>query len=793
MRKLSILFITLILLSAIPVVRAQNANSGTDSVSETIILAERKLKQDDFQGAIDIVKEHLSYRSLTSEQKERLNAYLTRIQKSRDDAYVFRVDKNTLSVPFDSAQDSVEFMVGRLLKVESATSSASWCKVGKVAENKIYLSISANGTKKPREAKITVYGQDVKKKRGTKKLTVIVTQDLRPDTFKHLYVQTEPKWASIQVGTSPETFSAEWLGRVPSGACRIRVKKNQYQSVDTLVTVPDDFNADTLIVPIKLVPAFAKLQIQVEPEEGFSFFEGKPTLTVGGKVVNLDDKSRSYDTAEDVRFGYLYSDNTIPVAVREKAYLEASAQHFDSKSWEGWVKVGEVVPVSLVLKARTGALTLTDEGNASDALVRLGSIELGPVSGVQNKLVLEGTYPLILEKDGYMAREDYVISVQKDRQSFQPVKMDRYRDVQFFSNPSGAAVTVDGDTLGVTPSLAIPLIEREYGSPFDVRIRLQGYKEERLCMYIDSMKNGDSVSVSLEKTYPFFLAADQDGLLVKLSRKRKGKTLIDVEDHVRVNSQIEIPLQEEPYYLELIRPGLKEGNAYRGWLSFNNPEKNSHKYYSFHETYAQAIAGELFLVGSGPYLLGRKEYRHWGNVYLGRLGLSTWGLSTSLLRGSFFLGTDKEQICNVNDISFETAHFLPAISCAFINADFRMGVAVWEFIDANALLSYAWYPDLFRTIAGFSHVTGHDIFVGAEVSSRIPYFNVTLKAGLQLYRGLKANLYSKEIGGSSTRVENQYVMVPLDGVVPENQFVLSLCFALGGKNVKGNNILRLWP
>ncbi len=81
-------------------------------------------------------------------------------------------------------------------------------------------------------------------------------------------------------------------------------------------------------------------------------------------------------------------------------------------------------------------------------------------------------------------------------------------------------------------------------------------------------------------------------------------------------------------------------------------------------------------------------------------------------------------------------------------------------------------------------MSGHDLFVGAEVSTRIPIANVNIKAGMQMYPGLTAN-----IPNSKETANKDYYSQALD--VPAS-FVVSVGFSLGSKDAKGNNILRVF-
>ena len=112
------------------------------------------------------------------------------------------------------------------------------------------------------------------------------------------------------------------------------------------------------------------------------------------------------------------------------------------------------------------------------------------------------------------------------------------------------------------------------------------------------------------------------------------------------------------------------------------------------------------------------------------------------------------------------------------------------------LATYAWYPSLqflhsLDPKLSLTHMSGHDVFLGAELNSRIPVFNVHIKAGMQAFFG-EANI--RRPGTlPRERVEYRYVTVPYTvQAINDIKFVVSLGFTLGGGESKGQNILRVF-
>ena len=139
-------------------------------------------------------------------------------------------------------------------------------------------------------------------------------------------------------------------------------------------------------------------------------------------------------------------------------------------------------------------------------------------------------------------------------------------------------------------------------------------------------------------------------------------------------------------------------------------------------------------------------------------------------------------------IDIESPLVLPALSCLLINEEFRMGVSATDYADVALLGSYTWYPDVLKSVLEFSHMTGHEFFIGGEISSRISSVNFNVKAGMQMYANAKANIFARPVGSSG--VKGKYYVENMN--IP-NSFVISLGFTLGSsESSKGNNILRLY-
>ena len=694
--------------------------------------------------------------------------------------------RDVLEVPFGSGVDSIGFVAAKPQLVK-AVSSASWCKVDKVENGKVYIRMDMNPDKKlSRQAILTVSMGKIK----TRKVTVI--QDARPETVKQVSIRTVPGRARLFVdGSMPITGS--WEGKLDSGPHKIHVEKSGYFSKDTVVNVVDDMRLDQdLEVVLKLAPTFGMIKAEVLPQEGFSFNDLRPyELIVNGRTVENDNYS--YDDDREIMNYRVYDDGTIPVPVG-LVTVAATANSFEQGRQDVQVHAGEIIPVTLVLQARFGRLSLIDAGQARNAVAFIDGKPAGAVQDITNYPVGVGEHTITLEKEGFLAAESaYVVNIHENEDVVQNVAMTRYVPYIFDSTPADARVSVDGEFIGNTPTKPYLLRETEPGKAYVVEVVKEGYLSARETVAPD-FKNYSvqTKTFIMPQTSPLKVTTDAADLQIIVKNSRHGDSTF--VEGVIVPAEIALPLRKKPYYVELHRFGQRYP-AYRGRLKFDNASKTRHHIQSWSPSEFVPLAASMNFVGSpnpisvAPADLTASNYNLLGTVNLLRFRIFH-GLSTSVIKGMAFLPAAQTPFAKsatstmTGDVTISNEAFLPAVTCLFLNADFRIGGAVLDYMDVDFLATYAWYPTFLKKLLGFSHVSGHDVFIGAEVSSRIPYFNVSLRAGMQMYPKLTANLYNS--ANNASDVEAKYIEAPLN--LP-NMFVIGVEIAIGGK---GNSIWRVF-
>lgn len=694
------------------------------------------------------------------------------------------VAKSTVEVPFGSAVDSISFVAAKPQLVK-ATSSASWCKIDKVENGKVYFSTEMNPDKKAsRQANITISMARIK----TRKVSVI--QAARPETVKQVSIRTVPDRARLMVdGSLPITGS--WEGKLDSGPHKIHVEKSGYFAKDTVINVMDDMRVDQdMKLVLQLAPTFGYLKVEVLPQEGFHFDDLRPyELIVNGRTVENDNFS--YDDDRDIMRYSQYEDGTIPVPVG-LVTVAATAKSFDQERQDVQVRAGEVVPVTLVLQARYGRLSLIDAGQARNAIASIDGKPVGAVQDLTNYHVSVGEHSITLDKPGFLAMEStYVVDVHENEDVTLNVAMSRFVPYVFESNPADAKVYVDGDFIGNTPTKPYMLREVSSGKTFRVEVVKDGYLTAKEYIAPDFQDiDVQTKSFSLMQTNRLKVITDEADLQIIVKNSRNGDSTF--VEGITLPSEIALPLREKPYYVELHRLG-QTYPAYRGRLKFDTPEKTQHRIQAWSETEFVPLAASLFLAGPKPVTLSPtgipKDYKLLGTLNLLRFRIFH-GLSTSALKGTFFLPVDKTVSLakaasgTEKAVAIANENLLPAATCLFLNGDLRIGGAIIDYVDVDFLASYAWYPTFIKKLMGFSHVSGHDLFIGAEVSSRFPYANVSLRAGMQMYPNLTANFYNTN--NSSSQKEEGYISVPLNY---PSMFVVGIEIAIGGK---GNSIMRLF-
>ena len=777
MKKILLAMISLLVLAVYA--QAQGIDFST-----TYNKAQTLYNQKEYEKAIKML-ETLDKSSIKISTSEKAKADELKKECKRAIAIRDRLDlvSQSITVGYENGTDSLGFDAGKPNQV-TASSSASWCKVIGVSNGKIFFQTEFNPNKTERTATVTVKMAKIK----TTKFTVV--QKPRPETTKTVIFTTSPNNARVTVDDG-ETRTTECNVNLASGRYQIHFRKSGYAPKDTTITVADDMRSDSLRVHVNLTPSFGKIALNILPEDGYSFKQNPPVCTMNGIIAQANGIYYSYDDDRDIDRAYysVHEDGCIPVPPSSNITIIANADHFQTYQETVVVPANTTKEVTIVLKANAGELTIFDMGNSSEAKVFMDGDYIGEAKDITRYPVLEGDHVITFEKEGYLSTEkNYPIYIRRDEQANLAVSMVRYVEYVFTSTPKDAQVYVNGTFIETTPTKPYILRENQPNEVYNIEIKKDNY----LPIYRQLSPNYDALEVQTEHanmipSSPLTITTDEPNLQITIKNKRRGdSTFVNLVD---LPAEVMLPVRKNSYYVEMHRIGQKRA-AYRNHFRFDDPSKNKKHFQSWSKNNFQLLAANYYL--NGPHvsadILKANDYKFMGNVNLMNFRVFS-GLSTSAVRGALFMGKNSDWSIMHNEAASKVvnAKVLPALSVLFINGDFRIGGAIFDYMDIDAIASYAWYPDLWRSFLTFSHVSGHDLFVGAEISSRTPVLNINLRMGMQMYPNMKAHLYCKPGNGigSSEGYETINMNLP-------TALVVSVGFSLGSMKSKGNNILRIF-
>lgn len=728
--------------------------------------------------------------SLSADQKNMGNRLASQCDAAISNRDRLHVSSHDIRLGFQSSVDSIGCDAGKPNLITVTSSEPGWCKVQGYRNGYIFIKSEFNPDKIDRHATLTV-------KMGKIKSTSInVIQEARPDTKKSIVVRTTPDNARISID-GDEASVGVWQGSLPSGSHRFRIEKNGYAVKDTLVTVADDMKEDQLVeLNLKLTPQFARLYVDVQPEEGFRFGEGSPSIILNGVIVDLNPREvYSYNDDRDVQRYALYDDGSIPV-YPGRLDIQIRADSYESQRFDRQIRSGEDVRISRVMKPVIGYLTLDDQENAWDAIVSVDGVEMGPVSSFARKKIIVGEHLLTLQKEGFLSAEDnYSFRIAENESLSIPVKMIRYTPYVFTSTPAGARVALDGEYIGTTPTEPYILKEKTPGQSYQVELLKEGYFTEVRTITPDfRFPEVETEEFKLYKASKLNIEADIVDAVVTIKERNYGDSIF-VKD-VKLPAEVALPIREKPYFVEIRRIGDTK-KVYGKKFQFDGKDKDYLKIQTYSRHSVNVLSANYLLGGMPPVSISSKEYKNMGNVSLLKFRLFP-GLSTSAVRSGFFMGSDSSMPVvigageDMETISSGNFNYIPALSVLMINGEFRLGGYITDYMQINGVATYAYYPDVLKHFCPFSHIVGHDVFVGAEISSHIRVINLNLKAGLQMYPGgLTANIYDTSKSNSRNDVIDRFYSFPIEGL-PPTQFVISVGISLGGKDSKGENTLRLF-
>ena len=615
---------------------------------------------------------------------------------------------------------------------------------------------------------------------GGKREYVSVEQEAREEISKTITIRTIPDRAIIYVDYETGQLKRDFV--LKEGVHRIRIEKDGFASRDTIFQVsslPDSLTEYTF----RLTPKFATISTNVHPVAGYVFSEN-PILEIGGRTVSLHPENmNSFNHDSSIQYYNLYEGNIIPLRFGTH-HIKVSAPGFYPQMRD--IVLDEEtrhLDMDFELSPICGFLNVLDEERAADAMVYLDEEEIGKIPLV-HYTIKSGTHKLRIEKPGFMTDfQECEVVVPEDDDVIVPVKMRPYSSYKITTNVPYCKIWLDGEYMGTAP-LTVNLLEGEH----EIICQKSGYFTERKLIQTDVSIFSHELSIVLIEAFPVEISSDRTGLGIIVS-KGQGKDKVVLSDSLRTPATLNLPLSKEPYSLTLTHDTQ---NVYRGKFYFNNEKKNRVHVHNWERGFA-FVGGDWYLLRPEPFAGTsiEKSFNRVADISLLQFeivrGLSTSGAKAAL----FWEANPQEHIVYRSGAStitpdhadYKEVKVLPALSALFLNGEFRMGGALLPCLDANMLASYAWYPNM-SELMSFSHISGHDIFLGAEFHSRIPVFNVSIKAGLQAFYG-QANIAWPKVGRGA-------IVEPYAIPIEKCQFVMTVGFSLGTTKGYGKSILRVF-
>lgn len=721
-----------------------------------------KKQYDKAIKVLDAAKKSPGVTKAQIEKANRLrNQCTSAISKGKD----LNLSKEEIFAPGPGITDSIYVTAG---KAWTVTACPEWCNTWQ-EQDVLFIEVLPNEERTSKKGNIEV---TMGKERTA---YIIVTQDPRLDINCPVRVLTTPGRAMVYVDLQDGALSEDFI--LPEGRHRIRVEKNGYERRDTTVVLGKEQEAGA-VYRFNLRPLFATVSVNIAAADG-NTLDFNPSLEISGNEVNLHPSTvKSFNLDQDISYYSLYEDNLIPLHPGQYLLKVSAPGYVPARTNFEAVASGNKV-FDFSLDPVTGTVSVSDEENAAGALVFVDGKEAGkvPFSGLTLKM---GKHSLRFEKPGFVTDQpEYEVEVSEGGNTEFKVVMAPYNDYTITSEPNYCKVYLDGEYAGTTP-LNLTVREGEHL----LRLEKNGYYPVE--KFITPALDGEAKQLSfvMDNAYPLLVTADKDSLSVIIS-KGKGRDRRVYAQDVKTPATVQIPLSKEPYDLELIRSDRK--TAYKGRINFSDPSKDQVKILTW-EDGSPILSVNAYLLGPEPSLGSsslNKDYRRLGEATLSSMRLFP-GLSTGVAKAAFFVQTDPNVAIQypADAAAANPVGLIPAFSILFINEEFRVGGALFPFMDVAGLATYTWYPNL-SGFLNFTHMSGHDVFIGAELTSRLSIFNVNLKAGMMGFFGGEAHIHYKTAGTNNDAFVHEAYTPPM-------AFVISAGFTLGSNNCRGENILRVF-
>lgn len=749
MKKL--LLTVLVVLCFAPLANAQ-IDKNDARIREVQELLDRYNKAGDYQLLKDAdsrLESAETYPDITVAQKKITEKLRKEINTAKNEAAIKGEIKKILSgirdIEIDPKNESrqLTFWSKYSWSVEPVE---KWCVVLSSTKTSCVLACSDNdGESRSTSVKIKVDDQEK---------TIVVTQAHTNEKYAKVLIKVEPNVPIVMVDDI-NPIAIDKPVSLNTGDHKISITKDGYHDKDTTIHISQGNMNEIMTIP--LTPKFGRIKVSLPSDQGTTFTE-YPVMSIGPDTISLspiiNNNYINWYSDSRIKYFQLYEGGSIPVPAGSYDIVIASGQ-YENISEHVDVEAGEVAEVNALLKRSKGVLKIECDINSVDADIVIDGKLIGRLP-CDNIDLPTGEYIVTFNKKGYSSdSESYTAVIRKNNITTLSLSMKSFITFKIGCNLDHAKVFIDNNTECVGYA---PLTQPFYNGQHTIIVKKEGYEEKKYSFSVGSEESGErEMQFILKPVYPLFISSDETGLRLFLTGEGMKDSLVGT-------TPVSLDLPAGKYKVKMMR-GIEV--AYKGPMSYDGKSVNRN-FLTYPDSYFHILSGNYYFMK--PASSDLTNYNLIGSLGFGNFKLFS-GFSTSIAKVSLFQSLSGVDAIYPNN--------LLSVSCFFLNDDFRIGGGVHKNVDVNALLSYTWNPIMSWASKKFSHVYGHEAFIGAEVSSRMKIFNLNIRAGWHMYKG-HSTVYKEDVDRRIT-----------DGL-SISRFDVSLGFTLGGRLSKGNNLLRVF-
>ena len=740
------------------------------------------------------------YESITKEARQEYEKCLREIDKqaaARKESERLVFSEPFVNFPYKPEAHNVNVMAGKggtgKWTIESCP---DWCKLDR-AGNSLTIAVDQNPNPRVRYSEILI-----KMTVGSKTITrgLPVLQIARPLEERSVRFITNPIGAQITIGSDPTPRVSPVTISLTEGVIPVHILRNDYFSIDTFITVSaDDDPQVTKEYTFELTPHFALAKLTLQAGTG-NLDNKNPRLFIGGKQIDLDSYYgrggvKSLNTAGVLISHFdLYQDSNhnFVIPLEPATYLvTATAEDFEDYNYTFTAREGETIPLDIIMTPKRGTVRFFAGKNAEGTIIKDGMTPIGTLTDHLDVQLTADDHKISFEKKDFMSEAPaYAIHVNAGETLDFEVNMEPLSYLTINSDPSGVEVYINGVSEGIrTPVInkAVPLGQNT------IVLQQKNYYPAQVQTWSNTIGQHDTLTVALKPSHLLKITSDSyrsprfavGGYNIYIQSMEEGCENIREYD-VFTDAAIELPYGKYKYefrrYSKGPVPGYADGIklqgekkskdlAYKGVFRFREKHDVLNRMSYSENGNFYGIAGEVLLTDS-QIQFDSQAYKELGNVSLLKFPVFR-GYSTALIQGTAFKALAPES----------SPQFLFSAAPFFLNGEGRIGGGVHQHLDVNLLLAYSWLPQL-TDMAWFNNLDLHfpfvdmtNVFFGLELHTRFPVFSANFKVGYRIQQG-NINIYS----------DKKYDVYPFNN----SGIMASVGFALGGKDSKGANILRVF-